>query len=327
MVRIAVDAMGGDFAPSAIVEGAIRAVRAHVCDVTLVGPEAEIRAELQRLAGADPWPEIPEIDVVDAPDRIEMAEAPIAALRKKPRASIRVATELVAHGRAAAVLSAGHTGATLVSAHAVLGVLSGVERPALAVTIPTRTGAAVLVDAGANVDCVPSHLVQFAIMGTAFARVALGVAAPKIGLLSIGEEPGKGNDLVKETHALLRGSATGYIGNIDARQLFAGTADVIVCDGFTGNIALKVGEGLVEWLAEMLQAERRADLSARLQYGLNYAAHGAAPLLGVNGLVLVGHGRSSAEAVHSGLVAAARLSTSQLTARLADALAGPRAVC
>ena len=324
--------MGGDHAPAAVVDGAIEAMRSQGVRVVLVGPEPSLGAALARHRQTGPVPEI-----VDAPDAIGMADAPVAALRRRPRASIRVAAELVARGHAAAVFSAGHTGAALVTAHAVFGTLAGVERAALAVTIPTRTGTAILVDAGANVDCRADHLVQFGIMGATYASLAAGTARPAVALLSIGEEAGKGNELVKEAHAGLTRAAVHFIGNLDAREIFSGRADVIVCDGFVGNVALKVGEGLVEMLESALRDPSResghdaarsaldahvADRLATVRHRVDYAEHGAAPLLGVNGLVLVGHGRSSAQAICSGIVMAHRLAEARIVERLASALAG-----
>jgi glycerol-3-phosphate acyltransferase PlsX len=257
-----------------------------------------------------------------------MGEPPTAALRRRSNASIRVAVAEVAEGRADALFSAGNTGATVIAAHAGLGMLRGVDRPALATTFPTRRNAAVLLDVGANVECRPQHLVQFAAMGTVFARVALGVESPRVALLSIGEEETKGNDLTREAHRLLKESGLNFAGNIEARDVYAGDADVIVCDGFTGNIALKVSEGLVEMVGEMLReglasggADAAAESLAREALRLfhrrvHHDEYGAAPLLGVAGLALVGHGRSSARAVESGVGLAFRFASSDFIARV-----------
>jgi glycerol-3-phosphate acyltransferase PlsX len=324
---VAVDALGGDHAPGAPVLGALQAARRGVA-VTLVGPSAAIQTELQRHGA---WESLP-IRIEEAAEAVQMSEAPLAALRRKPRASVRVAANLAASGHANALFSAGHTGATLLSAHGAFGVLAGVERPALAVTVPTRTGAALLLDAGANVDCRPEHLVQFAIMGAAYARVALQIERPKVGLLSIGEEAGKGNDLIREAHQRLQSAPIDFIGNLEAREFFTGRADVIVCDGFTGNIALKVGESLVEAVDHMLREELGAEMLtqlgalltrrafSRFKQRVDYAEYGGAPLLGVAGVALVGHGRSSAQAVENGIALAARLAESGVVDRLAEAL-------
>jgi len=319
--------MGGDLAPGVVVAGAIQAARRHGVQITLTGPLDRIRDEIAQAGAADLG-----ITVVDAPEAVGMDEAPLAALRRKPRASVRVAAALVADGAASALFSAGHTGATFLSARSAFGMLEGVDRPALAVTVPTRTGAAVLLDAGANLDCRPEHLAQFGVLGAAYARVALGVARPTVGLLSVGEEPGKGNDLIREAHALLAAAPIVFIGNLEAREFFTGRADVIVCDGFTGNIALKIGESLVEAAEEMLREELGAELVSqigalltrraftRFKQRVDYAESGGAPLLGMKGLALVGHGRSSAQAVENGIAMAARLSERHVVDQLAEAL-------
>jgi glycerol-3-phosphate acyltransferase PlsX len=324
---VAVDAMGGDLAPEAPVLGAVQAARRGIA-VTLVGPADAIHAELNRHAD---WGQL-QVQVAEAPETIQMSEAPLAALRRKPGASVRVAANLVASGQANALFSAGHTGATLLSAHGAFGMLDGVERPALAVTVPTRTGAALLLDAGASVDCRPEHLAQFAVMGAAYARVALQIERPRVALLSIGEEAGKGNDLIREAHVRLQSTPVEYIGNLEAREFFTGRADVIVCDGFTGNIALKVGESLVEAVDHMLREELGAELLtqlgalltrrafSRFKQRVDYAEYGGAPLLGVDGVALVGHGRSSAQAVENGIALAARLVENRVVEKLAGAL-------
>jgi glycerol-3-phosphate acyltransferase PlsX len=264
-----------------------------------------------------------------------MDESPLAALRRKPRASVRVAADLVKRGAAGAFFSAGHSGAAFMAAHGAFGLLPAVDRPALAVTVPTQTGVAVLLDAGANLECRPEHLVQFAYLGVAYAQVAIDVERPRVGLLSIGEEAGKGTELIRDVHQRLARSPLNFIGNVEARDLFSGRADVIVCDGFTGNIALKVGEGLVEALEEMLREELGSALVsqigalltrrafARFRQRIDSAEYGAAPLLGVNGLALIGHGRSSSRAVASGVSMAARLAEANLVARLGAALVSP----
>ena len=319
---VAVDAMGGDSAPGAVVAGAVEAAKQGI-RVALVGATDSIAAELARLHVTSSLP----LSIIDAPDAIAMGEAPLTALRRKPRASIRVAADLVARGEAQALFSAGHTGATFLAAHAALGLIDGVDRPALAVTVPVRGGDAVLVDAGANVDCRPAHLLQFAIMGAAFARLAFGCDPPRVGLLSTGEEATKGNDLTRDAHALLAASRLHFIGNLEAQAVFSGRADVIVCDGFTGNVALKVGEGLAEHIGAMLRDALGASTSAdpdltrlleTLMRRLDYAERGAAPLLGLTGLVLVGHGRSSLRAVANGIQTAARLADEGMVGRLTE---------
>ena len=328
VLTVAVDAMGGDHAPAAVIDGAVQAARTLDVALALVGPAARLHEELARRDTGDL-----RLSVIDAPDVVPMDEAPMAALRRRPRASVRVAADLVAAGEAAAFFSAGHSGATVLAAHAALGLLPGVHRPALAVTVPTQSGAAVLLDAGANVECRPDHLVQFAHLGVAYASVAMDLPTPRVGLLSIGEEARKGTDLVRETHSRLQREPLVFIGNVDARELFTGRADVVVCDGFTGNIALKVGEGLVESLEAMLRQAFDAELVsqigglltrrafARFRQRVDYAEFGAAPLLGVDGLALVGHGRSSSRAVGSGIAMAVRLARSRMADRVRAAFA------
>jgi glycerol-3-phosphate acyltransferase PlsX len=327
---IAVDAMGGDRAPGAVVEGAVHAARRLGVSVALTGPALLLEEELARHAvgPAD------HLRVIDAPDVIGMHESPLAALRRKPRASIRVAAELVRDGAAAAFVSAGHSGAALLAAHSTFGMIPGIDRPALAVTVPTHNGASVLLDAGATLDCRASHLVQFASMGVAYARVMLEMEEPKVGLLSIGEEAGKGTDLIREAHGLLQATPLNFVGNIEARDLFTGRADVVVCDGFTGNVALKVGEGLAEAIEQMLREELGAAFAsqigavltkrafARLRKRVDYAEYGAAPLLGVAGLALVGHGRSSPRAVERAIAMALRLVDARVVDRLSRDLTG-----
>lgn len=316
--------MGGDVAPAHPVDGAVAAARSHGIGIDLIGREAAIRAALDR------HPDVAALDVriIDAPDVIEISESPARALRRKPRASIRVAAERVAGGEAVAMFSAGHTGASVVAAHAVFGMLSGVDRPALAPTVPTRSGSAVLIDAGATVECKPSYLLQFAHMGAMYARVGLGVAQPKIGLLSIGAEETKGNDLTRDAHQLLKGSTLTFIGNVEAQGIFSGDADVIVCDGFTGNVALKLSEGLVEMVETLLGEELQSTFSSQVGYLLSqrafrrfrkrvdYSEFGGAPLLGVAGLCIVGHGRSSPKAVRNAVVMASRMAGNRMMDRL-----------
>lgn len=316
--------MGGDHAPARPVEGALAAARNLGLGVDLVGRADLIDAELRRHADAGAL----DVRVVDAPDVIEMAESPIKALRRKPRASIQVAVNHVAAGHASAVFSAGHTGACVVAAHAAFGMLPGVDRPALAPTVPTRQGAAVLLDAGATVECRAAHLLQFGQMGAVYARAGLGIAQPRVGLLSIGEEETKGNELTREAHQLLKASALTFVGNVEARGIFSGEADVVVCDGFTGNVALKLSEGLVEMVEELLGDELQSTFSSQVGYLLSrrafrrfrrrvdYSEFGGAPLLGVAGLCIVGHGRSSVKAVRNAVAMASRMAGNEMMERL-----------
>jgi glycerol-3-phosphate acyltransferase PlsX len=309
MIWVAVDTMGGDDAPRHVIDGALLAVRDVDLGVALVGPVTLIADELRRYPDADQA----RIRVVEALDVVTMEESPTVALRRKPAASIRVAAGIVARGEAAAVFSGGHTGATVMAAYAAFGMLPGVDRPALAATIPTPTRPAVLLDVGASVECRPQHLLQFAVMGSVFARVALGIGEPRVGLLSTGEEPSKGNELTRESHRLLKSSLPSFIGNVEARDVYRGQADVIVCDGFTGNIALKISEGLVDVF--------EGSLSKKLSVVADGAENGGAPLLGVNGVAIVGHGRSSAKAVRNGVIMAHRFASDRLMQRVQDDIA------
>ncbi len=328
MIRIAVDAMGGDHGPETVIDGALDAAREGGLSLSLVGPQDR----LQALLADHPDSAALDLVIVPADDVIGMGEPPTAALRRRPGASIRVAVAEVAAGRAAALFSAGNTGATVMAAHAAFGMLEGADRPALAATVPTRRSAAVLLDVGANVDCRPRHLVQFAAMGTVYARLVLGVERPRVGLLSIGEEETKGNDLTREAHRLLKASGLNFTGNIEARDVYAGGADVIVCDGFTGNIALKVSEGLVEMIGDLLRdgvARLGADVASQVgrqmldlfHRRVDDSEYGGVPLLGVAGLALIGHGRSSAKAVRQGILAAGRFASAGFIARLQQEIA------
>jgi len=321
--------MGGDHAPSAIVDGAVAAARHLDVQIALVGEEAALRGA---LASHPDWQRL-RIDLVDAPDVIAMTDAPARALRRKPRASVRVAAELIGQGSADALVSAGHTGATVMAAYGAFGLIPGVSRPALAASIPTRDRPAVLLDAGASVDCRPQHLLQFAVMGSVYARLALGVESPRVGLLSIGEEATKGNDVTREAHRLLEASRVSFIGNIEGRDIYSGAADVIVCDGFTGNVVLKTSEGLVETVEALLGDELRGTFSSQMGYLLSrrafrrfrrrvdYSEYGGALLLGVAGLAIVGHGRSSAKAIRNAIAMADRFATRNLVPGLEQEIA------
>jgi phosphate acyltransferase len=331
-MRIAIDAMGGDGGPSVTVDGALVAARHLQVGLLLVGDTAAIETELARHPVASLFRRI-DVEIADAPDRVEMSEGAAQALRRKPRASIRVAAEAVRDGRADALFSAGHTGASVMAAHAAFGLLPGVDRPALATIIPTRRAPAVLLDAGANVGCRAAHLVQFAVMGSAYARVALGMPSPRVALLSIGEEETKGNDLIREAHQLLKSAPVNFIGNVEGRHVYSGDADVIVCDGFTGNVTLKLSEGLVETVEALLHDELAATFGGRVGYVLSrqafrrfrrrvdYSEYGGAPLVGLNGLCIVGHGRSSAKAVANAVTMAVRAVEEGLIGKLSQDLA------
>jgi glycerol-3-phosphate acyltransferase PlsX len=324
MIWIAVDAMGGDFAPRVVVDGALAAARHFDLGVALVGPTDLVEAEIARHADVDRS----RVQVVNATDVVAMSDAPTPALRRKPDTSIAVAANRVARREAAALFSAGHTGATVVAAHNAFGMLPGVDRPALAVTIPTRRHPAILLDVGASVECRPHHLLQFAAMGSVYARVNLGLSSPRVGLLSIGEEESKGNELTREAHRLLKEASIGFIGNVEARDVYSGEADVIVCDGFTGNVALKISEGLVDTVEALLSEELSSTFAMRVgslltrralrhfRRRLDYSEYGGAPLLGVAGVAVVGHGRSSALAVRNAVAMAHRFASDHFIERI-----------
>jgi phosphate acyltransferase len=323
MVWIAVDAMGGDDAPRNVVDGALAAVRHFDLGVVLVGRPDAIEDELKRVDG-----DRARVRIVEAPDVVAMEESPSAALRRKPGSSIKVAAEAVAKGEASALVSAGHTGATVMAAHGAFGMLQGVDRPALAAVIPTRLRPALLLDVGASVECRPPHLLQFAVMGSMFARVVYDIQKPRIGLLSIGHEETKGNELTREAHRLLKAAPINFIGNVEARDLYRGGADVIVCDGFTGNVALKTSEGLVELVEGLLSEELSSTITDRVgtlftrralrhfRMRVDYSEYGGAPLLGVAGVTIVGHGRSSAKAIRNAVAMAYRFAASRFIERV-----------
>lgn len=329
MIRIAVDAMGGDHAPAAAVDGAVAAARHLAIQIALVGSTPALEAALAPHAD---WRQL-GLSIVEAPDVVGMADPPAATLRRRPRASIRVAADLVARHDAAALFSAGNTGATVMAAHAAFGMIPGVDRPALATIIPTRQRPAVLLDSGANLECRPHHLLQFAIMGSVYARLALGVERPRVGLLSIGEEETKGNELTRDAHQLLKTAALNFIGNVEGREIYSGSADVIVCDGFTGNVVLKTSEGLVDAVEALLGDELQGTFSSQVGYLLSrrafrrfrrrvdYSEFGGAPLLGVAGLAIVGHGRSSTKAVRNAVAMAHRFASSDFIPRVEQEIA------
>jgi glycerol-3-phosphate acyltransferase PlsX len=326
---IAVDAMGGDDAPRSVVHGAVAAAREDGLSLTLVGARTVLEDELSRFPEADSL----SIRILDAPDVVGMDE-PAMAVRRRRSVSVRVAAEAVAAGEASALFTAGHSGAAVVAAHGAFGLLDGIERPAIAATIPTREGAAVLIDAGASVSCRAEHLVVFARLGAAYAAAVLGVDRPRVGLLSNGEESGKGTALVRGAHARLADTTLHFIGNLDASELFTGAADVIVCDGFTGNVVLKTSEGLVEAIDGLMAEEMARSVTAqvgavlsrgalrRFRARLDYSEYGGAPLLGLRHLCVIGHGRSSPKAIATGVRLTARFARERLVARLQDELLG-----
>ncbi len=310
-MKIALDAMGGDFAPSEVIEGALLAVREIESSVTLVGKEEEIIKELTRLGDMGKG----KIDVVHASQVVEMKETISKAIRKSD-SSIRTSAELVRRGEADAFVSMGHSGAVMTIGVVTFGKIRGVDRPALCAVIPTLKGSSVLIDIGANIDSKPINLVQFAIMGEAFARIVLERDIPKVGLLSNGEEEIKGNEITKRTHKLLKGCSINYIGYVEGKDLLLGDVDIIVCDGFIGNIILKMAEGFVELLPKFIlkKAFDNSEIAGYLpsleefdqliREKFDYNEYGGAPLLGVKGICIVGHGRSKAKAVKNAVLMA-----------------------
>ncbi len=328
-MRIAVDAMGGDMGPPVTVEGAVAAAREYRLGVTLVGDKPALDRELSRHGAKD----LP-ILVRHASQVIAMDEPPSQALRRKRDSSLRVAAELVRDGEAAAFISAGNTGAAMAIAMFTLGVLPGVDRPAIAVVLPNLKARTILLDVGANVDPKPRHLVQYALMGHVYARDILGIPAPRIGLLSVGEEEGKGNELVREVFKTLEGMPLNFAGNVEGRDIYNGTVDVVVADGFTGNVALKISEGLADMIIHLIREELTrtplAKLGAllirpafrRFWKRVDYTEFGGAPLLGINGACIISHGASPPRAVQNAIRVAAEWVRLDVNAHIRAALAG-----
>jgi phosphate acyltransferase len=327
-VRIAVDAMGGDHAPQVNVDGAIAAFREFGISTLLVGRSGELTPLLQ-----DSGFRGGEIVVVDAPEVVTMDEHPVAALRKKRNSSIRVAANCVRDGRAEGLVSAGNTGAAMVAAKMVIGTIEGVDRPALATVLPNLTGHCLLLDVGANPEAKTQHFKEFAVMGSIYAELVFGRPSPSIGLMSIGEEDTKGSDRTKEAFKSLKETGLNFIGNVEGRDVFNGRVDVIVTDGFTGNVILKVSESLSEMVEQLLREEIKRTLKAsvgfllsrdafrRFKTRLDYSEYGGAPLLGVKGCVIICHGRSSAKAVKNAIRLAAEFSRQSLAQKIQSSIA------
>ncbi|MBI3651235.1 MAG: phosphate acyltransferase PlsX [Acidobacteria bacterium] len=336
-MKIAVDAMGGDFAPVSEVEGALEATRDLDVGVILVGQTEKIQSELDkhrhtRAQGGASWPNS-RIEIVDAQEVITMNDPVANAVRRKRNSSIRVAAKLVRDGAAQALVSAGNTGAVMMTAKLVIGTLPKVDRPALAAVLPTLTGhGTVILDVGANAECKPKHLYEFAVMGALYSSVIVGVHKPRVGILSIGEEEAKGNDLTKEAFKLLKHSPLNFIGNVEGRDMYTGQADVIVCDGFTGNVALKVSEGVFEFMMSLLKKELTSSLQTKagailsrpafqkFKKRLDYAEYGGAPLLGINGVTVICHGRSTPKAIRNAIAVAREYCNGDISTKIEDHL-------
>lgn len=312
-MRIAVDAMGGDKGPMVVVPGAIDAARARPGEIqlVLVGREGELRPLVR---GTDSS----LVEIVHASETIDMNESPAHAIRRKKDASISVALRLVREGKADAMVSAGNTGAVVASSLITIGRLHGVSRPAISTLWPNKRKGAVVLDVGANHECTPKNLVQFAIMGSVFAEHHLGIPRPRVGLLNIGEERSKGNELVRDAYALLEADGRlHFVGNVEGRDVFDGAADVVVCDGFVGNVILKFSESIYSFLSHLVRDEIRRGILAKagallmmrafssIRSQLDYAEYGGAPLLGVKGVVIISHGKSSQRAITNAILAAA----------------------
>ena len=332
---IALDAMGSDRAPRPEIEGALQAARHQGTRVILVGREDVLRAELARHPGASDWP----IDIVHASEVVGMEEKAASAVRGKRDSSLRVGLRLVREGKASAFLTAGNTGAAMATAKVVLGALPGLDRPALAAIFPSSQGtASTLLDVGANVDCKPHNLAQFAIMGDTYCRAMLGVRRPRVGLLSIGEEEGKGNELTREAYHLLKQLPLNFIGNVEGRDLYTGNADVIVADGFVGNVALKVSEGVANLIRVTLKESLKATITRQVgalisrnafsdfKRRLDHTEYGGAPLLGVRGVVFITHGSSNANAIKNALRVAAEFVEQRINQQIEKELASATAL-
>ncbi len=326
-MHIAVDAMGGDFAPRSAVEGAVEAAVEDGSSILLVGDQRRIERELARLPDAQG-----RIEVVHASQVVAMEE-PAVAVRKKRDSSIRVCARLVREGRAQAMFTAGHTGATVIAAKTVIGAVPGVDRPALAGVFPTQRGRTVVLDVGANINAKAGHLRQYAVMGHFYAQEIIGTPAPRIGLMSIGEEEGKGTEITRQVFKVLKTTGLNFVGNVEGRDVFRGTVDVIVCDGFVGNVMLKSSESLASYLGSLLGEELRGSWRTRLgswlvrpafasyRRRIDWSEYGAAPLLGVRGGCFIGHGRSRAKAIKNAVRRAREFCAADLHNEIQDKVA------
>jgi len=323
--RIAIDAMGGDHAPGEIVTGALRAREELGVEVLLVGDPDRIEASMRHHSTSSP------LEIIPAEGIVEMGEEPLSALRRKPKASINVAMDLVKKGRADAVVSAGHSGAAMAAALLRLGRLPGIDRPAIGAVFPTMIAGkpVIVLDVGANVDCKPKFLEQFAVMGSIYSQYVLGVAEPKVGLLNIGEEDCKGNDVAIRTHQLLRESdRMTFIGNAEGRDVLSGQFDVIVCDGFVGNVLLKFAEAVGEVVLQILREELPQGMHGklgvsilkpnlkRIKQRIDHAEHGGGLLLGVNGVCIISHGSSQAPSIFNAIRLAREAVDNQVSDRI-----------
>lgn len=321
--KIGVDISGGDFAPGEIIRGALRAKKELKEDIVLIGDQKEIKAELLRHRQA-----VSDFSIVDAPEKIGMGESPAVSVRRKKNSSVVVGCELLKNKNIDAFVSCGNTGAVVCASTLILGLIEGIERPGISLLIPTKKGISLIIDVGANIDCKPLHLFQYGVMAAVYYNRVLDKNNPTVGILNIGEEASKGSGLLKEVHKLFSTSALNFVGNLEAREIFSGKCDCIVCDGFIGNIALKVVEGSAEIVGRMfIDAISKSLLGKislllsrkglkKIKSTLNYAEYGGAPLLGVDGIVIIGHGRSNNLAVKNAIRVAARELSQDLTGEI-----------
>ena len=327
-MKIAIDAFGGDYAPEEIVRGAWEAYREKGQQIILVGNRTILADELKQLGG-----DCSGLEIIHAEEVITMDDHPAVAVRRKKNSSLVKAIELVRDGKAEAVVSAGSTGATMAAALLRLGRIPGIVRPAVASMMPAENGVTLLLDIGANVDCKPRHLLQFALMGAIYAQKIIGVQEPTVGLLNVGEESTKGNELTQETYALLKQeSAINFYGNVEGRDIYKGVVDVIVCDGFVGNVVLKTSEGLKDALLHMAGKSIKRSILAKLgaamllpslkELGkrLSYVEYGGAPLLGINGVAIICHGSSKAISIKNAIYKAKEAVESKLISAISDSL-------
>ena len=328
MIKVAVDGMGGDYAPQLVVEGAVQAAHIfHDLEIIITGREDAIKRELYRhkVPGG-------KISIRHASEVIDMSDSPVAAIKKKKDSSLSVCIQLLKQKEVDAVVTAGNTGAAVAASTLNLGLLPGIKRPGIAIAIPTLHGISVAIDVGANINPAPEHLLQYAIMADTYARYLLRKKKPSIGLLNIGEEESKGTETLQEAYKLLRDSGLNFVGNIEGRDFFTGKCDVIVCDGFAGNVVLKMTESILEMMITLIKKEIQKDFLARLGALLckpafdairnetNYEEAGGAPLLGVDGVVIIGHGISSAKAICNAIRVAREAISEQVNDRIIDGI-------
>ncbi len=332
-VRIVVDAMGGDNGPEVVVAGAAEAVCEHPgrFEIVLVGQSDKIEPALSAFGEHRS-----SVEVVHASEVIAMSESPAMAFRKKKDSSIAVATRLVKEGKADGVVSAGNTGAMVTSALVTMGRLPGISRPAISSLWPNKKHGTIVLDLGANSECAPKNLLQFAVMGEIYARYQLGIDRPRVGLLNIGEERSKGNELVRKSYELLEQEDLNFVGNVEGRGVFEGEADVVVCDGFVGNIILKFSESMYSFLAHMVREQINKGVIAKagalmmkgafggVRSQLDYAEYGGAPLLGVNGITIISHGRSSSRAIKNAILTAEKSIETEINRHIEERLKGAR---